>query len=141
MKQLQTIEWLPYPQNKPEKAGKYLVTFQSGKVRLIEYFAFISDTADGIITKIIKAEWLGVPQESVISYAELPKAYDPTATSFNFLTAVALMKEGKTIISDETGVMYNLDIDGIMEGHYADGTSTTDETFTLAEIEGEWGLV
>lgn len=57
----ETITWHPYPQEKPPKAGYYLIT---SKVKEVEIDAWSGDY------------WNYFPSSFVIAWAELPKAYE-----------------------------------------------------------------
>jgi len=133
MKQIQTIEWMPFnADSKPVKwfdpgDQVYLVIFEI-------YGRFFFREA-----KWTGKKWEGFSQNP-IAYAELPKDYDPAAKTFNFMTALALMKEGKECRRVGSHMKITIRDNCFIRGF--DGSQTwTGTEVTLAELEGEWELV
>jgi len=142
MKQIATIEWLPYPENKPENSGRILLIKTSNNDETTTGW-FSKEGATYVEPhKTYKEKWNdshGRKLKDVIAYAELPKAYDPTANTFNFQTALALMREtwdkrckckDKIYRVNENGFLMVGTIQGWLQAY-----------LSLAEIEGEWELV
>lgn len=128
MKQIETITWLPFPENKPEDGKTYLVE-RGASPQMFTTHRY----AD-------KYEKENQKWEGVFAYAELPKGYDPDAKTFNFQTALNFIKTdihyGKVMslatkrkfwyVGDS---LYAMDKDECIE---------TYANFRITEIEGEW---
>lgn len=127
MKQIQTITWING--NKPEEPGEYYVSCTHNKGAYIDLW-------DG-------NEWnLWTTNKYIVAYADVKDIYyDPIATSFNFMTALARLRDGKTIKSLASGLTGHI-VGGETDRTKRDKVCIGDEfMFTLAEIEGLWSEV
>jgi len=126
--------------NVPNKDGSYLV-LKGGEIHVLDWyngyaswFPYNANYYDVII------------DDSDITYfAELPAGFDPDSKTFNFQTALELMKQCSTnvLTSCVSGVSYFLLDIGIMtvgDGETVDKSIGRADGFTLAEILGKWEL-
>lgn len=127
MIQVEAITWIKG--NKPDKDGWYIATFIG-----------IKNSFTQIVYYSVDWGWTCSTQD-IIAYSELPQAYDPTAKTFNFMTALVLWREGKSATSSESGCEYRLQCyessDAWFEKYIGDGVWHPKNP-DIAEIDGLW---
>jgi len=144
---VETITWIPYPDNKPEKYAWYLVTgINEDGVVYVTSLSFNPSDNKGFFDLNYDAyedanDNVYEGYENVIAYAELPKGYDPAAP-LNFLTALEIWKSKDCIQcrSVVTGEKYWIENGNIMHYNLLMGVDLV-ESPVFAEIDGEWELV
>ena len=66
----ESTSWHPYPKEKPEKNGRYLITFMEGDADLFD-LEIIVGTWDG------KRFYISARDKNVLAWAEKPEPYQP----------------------------------------------------------------
>lgn len=125
MIQIETIKWLPYPEYKPETNQALLVKDVNGAYWTCRYISIGGKMLfySGVLH--IEAEW----------WAIIPSPR-PEAKTFNFQTALELMKQGK--ICKPVGVMETF-VYTIRDGcFYSKKDGYLDVTVEI--IESDWEL-
>jgi hypothetical protein len=138
--QVTTITWKEYPECKPEKDKSYYDVTVSVNGRRYKYYLYwngynwYDDSREAIIN--------GLTYDNVIAFIESIDTYDPAATTFNFLTALARMRDDihfpkfKSLATD-----FICGVVGDKVFHERNGKILIGDSFTLAEIEGTWSEV
>ena len=135
MKQVETIIWRPYPEEKPRYDGIHLVTHKHGEYDQSVYwddgkFIYLSDGMD--------------ISDNIIAFAETPNPYNPEAKTFNFQTALELMKEGAICKFKYKDFPKSVDRFKYINKNYCWYNEHNHRwmaySFGYEEIEGEWEL-
>ena len=132
MKQVETIVWIPYPENKPDPnvMDRYYLLYNNQP-----YVDWWMLSNGGHWEKTSKLD-----NDLITHIAKCPPVY-PEAKTFNFQTAWLLMKEGKTVKQGDNYFHIN---NGYIEKRYWDGNACMyvweQYEFGFPEIEGEWRL-
>ena len=151
MKQAQIIVWHPYPDEKPQ--------IDENLVCKDFYVLLYSKLSNSYLqvsmrywnnSKEFRDEFGHIDNKywKVKAFAELPAPFDPSATTFNFQTALLLMKEGKTCYcySDECDYRFNpvfavLERYDVPDCPIGCGSGWNTAYLGLDEIENDWEVV